>query len=180
MQWSNFGLLILVCKKLFYGRYTSIKSLKCVKMFKSMEYVTETPYQEYGTVNKGTLIIRMFWKLFCELWLMFHWNKWVCCLFRSANEIFLRKVWMVSNLVYYLLLAPALLPVLLFFSYLSWLGWQMFINNWSKVRSSLVTRETITTSSCQYGKVIQLWCLRTVCLLRGSTFNIKLIMKKFR
>lgn len=36
---------------------------------------------------------------------------------------------MLDPALYYLLLVPASLPVLLIFCYTSWLGWQMFVNN---------------------------------------------------
>ena len=38
-------------------------------------------------------------------------------------------VLMLDPALYYLLLVPASLPVLLIFCYTSWLGWQMFVNN---------------------------------------------------
>ena len=38
-------------------------------------------------------------------------------------------VLMISPLLYYILLVPVSLPVLLLFCYTSWLGWQLFVNN---------------------------------------------------
>jgi len=36
---------------------------------------------------------------------------------------------MLDPFLYYLLLVPASIPVILVFLYISWLGWQLFVNN---------------------------------------------------